>query len=81
MTVKVCCHFCRCVEEELQYDLTSEHSVSIVIVYHNEAVSVLIRMLNSILQRTPERYLLEIVLLDDFSDTGSTVFLTSKIRE
>lgn len=43
-------------------------SASIVIVYHNEALSVLIRMINSILTRTPLVLIHEIILLDDFSD-------------
>ncbi|VDK76158.1 unnamed protein product [Anisakis simplex] len=41
---------------------------SIVIIYHNEALSVLIRMINSILDRTPPQLLHEIVLYDDWSD-------------
>uniref|UniRef100_A0A0N5ADP8 Glyco_trans_2-like domain-containing protein n=1 Tax=Syphacia muris TaxID=451379 RepID=A0A0N5ADP8_9BILA len=40
---------------------------SIVIIYHNEALSVLIRMVNSILDRTPTKYLKEIILYDDYS--------------
>lgn len=43
-------------------------SVSIVIIYHNEALSVLIRMLNSIFDHTPSELLKEIVLYDDCSD-------------
>ncbi|EJD76631.1 N-acetylgalactosaminyltransferase [Loa loa] len=43
-------------------------SVSIVIIYHNEALSVLIRMLNSIFDHTPSKLLKEIILYDDCSD-------------
>ncbi|VDK69892.1 unnamed protein product [Litomosoides sigmodontis] len=43
-------------------------SVSIVIVYHNEALSVLVRMLNSIFDHTPHELLKEIILYDDCSD-------------
>lgn len=43
-------------------------SVSIVIVYHNEALSVLVRMLNSIFDHTPHGLLKEIILYDDCSD-------------
>ncbi|CAG9531507.1 unnamed protein product [Cercopithifilaria johnstoni] len=43
-------------------------SVSIVIIYHNEALSVLIRMLNSIFDHTPRKLLKEIILYDDCSD-------------
>ncbi|VDM20772.1 unnamed protein product [Wuchereria bancrofti] len=43
-------------------------TVSIVIIYHNEALSVLIRMLNSIFDHTPSNILQEIILYDDYSD-------------
>lgn len=39
-----------------------------MIIYHNEALSVLIRMLNSIFDQTPEKLLKEIILYDDSSD-------------
>ncbi|MCP9257590.1 hypothetical protein DINM_000749 [Dirofilaria immitis] len=42
--------------------------VSIIIIYHNEALSVLIRMLNSIFDHTPSKLLNEIILYDDYSD-------------
>ncbi|KFD55622.1 hypothetical protein M514_03370, partial [Trichuris suis] len=42
-------------------------TVSIVICHYNEAPSVLIRMVNSILQRSPMEYVTEILLLDDYS--------------
>ncbi|VDD97396.1 unnamed protein product, partial [Enterobius vermicularis] len=52
--------------KNLSYD-DIKLSASIVIIYHNEALSVLIRMINSILDRTPSEYLKEIVLFDDYS--------------
>lgn len=51
----------------ISYDHVSLEA-SIIIIYHNEALSVLIRMLNSILDRTPSNLLKEIILYDDFSD-------------
>ncbi|XP_005102048.2 polypeptide N-acetylgalactosaminyltransferase 5, partial [Aplysia californica] len=42
--------------------------VSILIVFHNEAWTTLLRTLHSILDRTPSELLGEIVLLDDYSD-------------
>ncbi|VDO96585.1 unnamed protein product [Soboliphyme baturini] len=47
-------------------------NASIVICYFNEATSVLIRMVNSILDRTPMRYIHEILLVDDFSDSDNS---------
>uniref|UniRef100_A0A5S6QK62 Polypeptide N-acetylgalactosaminyltransferase n=1 Tax=Trichuris muris TaxID=70415 RepID=A0A5S6QK62_TRIMR len=43
-------------------------TVSIVVCHYNEARSALIRMVNSILQRTPMDYVTEILLLDDWSE-------------
>lgn len=53
-------------------------NASIVLIYHNEALSVLIRMIESILKRTPSALLHEIVLLDDYSDDGSFIFVIFK---
>lgn len=43
-------------------------SASIIIVYHNEAFSVLVRMINSLFDRTPAHLLHEIVLYDDATE-------------
>uniref|UniRef100_A0A914BXT6 Glycosyltransferase 2-like domain-containing protein n=1 Tax=Acrobeloides nanus TaxID=290746 RepID=A0A914BXT6_9BILA len=43
-------------------------TASIVIVYHNEAFSTLVRTINSVFDRTPKEYLHEIILYDDFSE-------------
>ncbi|KAF7632803.1 Glyco_trans_2-like domain-containing protein [Meloidogyne graminicola] len=46
---------------------------SIVIVYHNEAFSVLVRMINGIFRYTPLKLLNEIILYDDASESHSSI--------
>lgn len=46
---------------------------SIIIIYHNEAYSVLIRMLDSIFERTPSNLLHEIILYNDASIPEHTI--------
>ncbi|VDM65408.1 unnamed protein product, partial [Strongylus vulgaris] len=46
----------------------AEFSTSIVIVHHNECLSVLLRMLTGIFERTPEHMLHEVILYEDASE-------------
>ncbi|XP_071101953.1 probable N-acetylgalactosaminyltransferase 9 [Haliotis cracherodii] len=43
-------------------------SASVVIIYHNEAWTPLLRTVHSVINRSPPEYLHEVILLDDFSD-------------
>ncbi|KAH8339088.1 hypothetical protein KR074_003887 [Drosophila pseudoananassae] len=53
--------------KKLEYSLEKFPSVSVVITYHDEEASVLLRTLSSVRKRTPVRLLREIILVDDGS--------------
>lgn len=43
-------------------------SASVIVVFHNEGLSVLMRTVHSVINRSPPQFLHEIVLVDDYSD-------------
>ncbi|XP_057294075.1 polypeptide N-acetylgalactosaminyltransferase 5-like [Hydractinia symbiolongicarpus] len=61
----------KCVKEHEKYpkDLST---TTVIICFHNEAVSVLLRTVHSVINRTPAHLLSEIILIDDASTTKTT---------
>ncbi|XP_064614633.1 putative polypeptide N-acetylgalactosaminyltransferase 9 [Liolophura sinensis] len=66
-----------CRKRALSYR-TDLPDVGVVIIFHNEAWSTLLRTVHSVIDRTPSNLLKEIILVDDFS---SEEFLKDKLDE
>ncbi|KHJ85574.1 hypothetical protein OESDEN_14695, partial [Oesophagostomum dentatum] len=59
----------KCLTEKYNEDLPD---TSVIVCFHNEAWSVLLRTVHSVLERTPSKLLKELILVDDFSDMPHT---------
>jgi cellulose synthase/poly-beta-1,6-N-acetylglucosamine synthase-like glycosyltransferase len=62
--------FCRCKEKKYLSELPT---VSVIVPFHNEHWSTLLRTVVSVISRSPSHLLKEIVLVDDFSSKGKLI--------
>lgn len=60
-------YVCRCLSRRYPEDLPT---TSVVIIFRNEALTVLLRTATSVIERSPKHLLHEVILVDDFSDHG-----------
>lgn len=69
--------FSRCLGEQYSESLPS---ASVVICFHDEAWSTLLRTVHSVLDTAPKQYLQEVLLVDDLSQHGQLLYLSTSIH-
>ena len=67
------CYF-RCKNIDYGDDLSE---ACVIIIFHNEALSVLLRTVHSVLDRSKPNILREIILVDDFSNFGNSFIMVA----
>lgn len=67
--LKQCC-LCRCREQKYNYETLP--TTSVIIAFYNEAWSTLLRTIYSVLETSPDILLEEVILVDDYSDRGTS---------